>query len=121
MSAFGQVIEQAFATVDAVAGDDLFYCRGNVELPISAVPGTSTFSSADANGYPVTFRSQDFMFNASLLVFGGVAAAPKVGDRVKWSTGGKTRTFEVLRDVDQFYRYCDRARTRIRIHTKEVK
>src|SRR6266496_3721147 len=114
MSAFADVIQQAFGTVDAVAGEDVLYCRGNNELPISAVPGSSAFSSADVSGFPVTFRSQDFMFSAALLVFGGLEVAPKVGDRVKWTTGGATKTFEILRDVDQFYRYCDRARTRIR-------
>jgi hypothetical protein len=119
LSPFASVIAQALDTVQDVAGDDVQYWRGTQYVSLKAVPGTTEFPTDDVDAATVTYTSADWIFKVSELVIGGVAITPRRGDLVKKTVGSKTYVYEVLKDANQIFRFCDRERTRIRVHTKE--
>jgi hypothetical protein len=119
MSPFATAISQGLDSVAGVAGELVQYWAGSQFVTLTGVPGTTQFGSDDVEGMTVGFTSSDWIFKVSDLVIGGVAITPKRGHLVKKTVGAKTYVYEVLKDAEQVYRYCDRERTRIRVHTKE--
>lgn len=120
MSAFASAIAAALGTVHAAAGEAVTYHRGDASVALTAVPGLNLLRTEEISDVPVSANSRDWIFQASELVIGGAVIKPRRGDLVKQTVAGELVVYEVLHDGDQVYRYCDRARTRIRVHTKEV-
>jgi hypothetical protein len=114
-SAFAKTIAQGMESVRAAAGELVTYWRGNDSVTAKAVPASTTFEMADTSGSPITFVSSDWIFKADELVIDGAVITPRRGD---WVQLGALK-YDVLSDGTQVYRYCDRGRTRIRVHTKE--
>jgi len=122
-SPFADAIAAALDSVADVAGETVQYWRGTSWVTLTGVPGSTTFETDDAgdSGARVGFVSADWIFQVSKLVFGSTAITPKRGDLIKRTLGSKTLTYEVGFEGIQVFRYCDRNRTRIRVHTKETK
>jgi hypothetical protein len=106
-------------SVRDAAGEIVTYCRNGFSVTLSAVPGSSPIDTSDTNDIPIMTSSRDWILKVSDLVIGGCVIIPQRGDLIKQTIAGKTVQFEVLSDGNQEYHYCDRARTRIRVHTKE--
>jgi hypothetical protein len=123
LSAFASAIRQGLATIGSVAGETVTYWRGlqSVELT-NAVPGTSEHDSQDVGdgGAVVAFKTHDWIFDAAELELAGVRIEPKRGDQIRHTVAGVEHRYEVLADGRQTFRYCDRDRTRIRVHTNKM-
>jgi hypothetical protein len=97
------------------ASDPVTYSRDSVSFNIDATKGSTAFDSDQGDGGFVRFESQDFIFKASQL-FDRIGL-PKDGDLIH----DGTHNYEVLAlSGAQPFRYCDRHRTLIRVHTKQI-
>jgi hypothetical protein len=120
VSAFSAAIAQALASVAAAAGETVTYHRGDESTgELTAVPGSQQRRAEDVYDVPVDASSRDWIFEAAGLVIDGVEITPRRGDQVRQTVAGVETVYEVASDGDQVYRYCDRGRTRIRVHTKQ--
>src|SRR5689334_16017948 len=110
MSPFASAIQQAMSSVRAVAGVAVTYCRGDLTVAVSAVPGSTTFEeSSFEDAANIGFTSSDWIFRCSDLLLGGQQITPRRGDQVRVTDpdGGTTRVYEALTDGTQVFRYCD--------------
>ena len=122
MSSFFQdAIAGALDTVRDVAGEPVVYVQGSAAIELTAVPASSAqpadeFIEASAR---IAEATRDWIITLADLVVAGVRLTPRRGDQVQQTVEGVTTVWEVTPDGDQVFRYSDRARTRIRVHTKE--
>jgi len=104
------------------------YQRGGESIAITATLGTTSVEVTDDTGATVRSPQMDFIVSASALALGGVAVAPRIGDRIHVASAdgtagalGKTLVYEVLTLPDgRHYRPCDGDGRMLRIHTKQV-
>lgn len=99
------------AQLDAVA-DDVVYRRGGESIELKAVPGRTVFRTTDDSGAYVRTETRDFIVPAGSLAF-----EPEPGDEIVFSG----MVYEVLAPGgESVWRWSDRYRTALRIHTKEI-
>lgn len=97
------------------ASDPVTYSRAPITLTCSAMKGTTSFDSEQADGSMIRFESLDYIFKASEFV--PLLGLPQGGDLIY----DGTHIYEVLAiNGSQPFRYSDRHRTLIRIHTKQI-
>lgn len=121
MSAFGDAIAAGLDSIRDVAGEKVTYWRGDDSTgELAAVPGLSPSGSSRVNEVPIEDFSRDWIFKVSELVINGDVITPRTGDQVRQTINGVEVIYEVLSDGNQVYRFCDRGRTRIRVHTREM-
>ena len=122
MSAFADAIAAGLGSVRDVAGVSIIYARGSNQISLTAVPARSLLQSTDVESLvQVQFTTRDYVIVAAELVIDSELTLPRKGDRITETIGGQNKTFEVLKtDGDRFFSYCDDARSRIRVHTKET-
>ncbi len=99
------------------------YRRGGQAATFIAVVGTSLLKITDTGDGTVKMvrTDRDFIFDTSLLVFGGVATEPQVGDAVDETWPDEvTRRYTILSPggAEPAWRYSDPHRIQFRVHTK---
>ena len=97
------------------ASDPITYSRGAVSLTMCATIGNTAFDSEQADGSMIRFESRDYIFEAAKLV--PLLGLPQDGDLIH----DGDHTYELLAlNGAQPFRYSDRHRTLLRVHTKQV-
>ena len=96
------------------ASDPITYSRGSVTFTMKATPGSTPFESSQSDGGVLRFESKDFIVQASAFQ---LLDEPKDGDKIN----DGAHDYEVLAlSGEAPFRYCDRHRTLMRIHTKQI-
>ena len=110
--------EMLAASLLSVAGRPCVYRRGSEACEITAYPGQTAFETVNGlDEVSEEFHSRDFLFRACDLTLGGEPTLPIAGDQI---TDGQI-IYEVMRGQgERPYRFSDRDRTLLRVHTKEV-
>ena len=85
---------------------------------ISATIGNTTFEAHDEVGSIVQIQSRDYLIEAADYAIAGQATLPRRDDVIVESDGSE---FEVLPIEGVYWRWSDPYRTRLRVHTKQVK
>lgn len=100
------------------------YQRGAESVELAATVGRTVFEQTDEYGILHRTESRDFLVSVAAFVIGGVAAPPKPGDRIRETVGDQTFVYEVLAQGPGGerppWRYSDRERRTLRIHTKLI-
>lgn len=97
------------------ASDPITYSRGSVSLSIQATKGTTSFDSEQADGSMIRFESIDYLIEAATLI--PTMGLPQDGDLIH----DRDHTYELLAlNGAQPFRYSDRHRTILRVHTKQI-
>lgn len=99
----------------ANASDPITISRGAITLALQAMIGSTSFDSVESDGSITRFESKDFIVEAAKLV--GTIGLPQDGDLIN---DGKHSYEALALTGEQPFRYSDRHRTLIRIHTKQV-
>jgi hypothetical protein len=116
------------ATLKAAAGVSvLYYPKGSVVgLALTAVTGQEARDLATqpaGNAVRVNNRERDYLIVLADLIAasGETVALPAEGDRIVETINEAEVTFEVSkRNGEPCWRWSDRERTRLRVHTKQV-
>ena len=97
------------------------YTRGGDSIELAATPGRTEFEQVDGFGVIHKLESRDFLVRAVDLVLASVQTLPVAGDRISEADGDRTYIYEVMAPGDEPpWRYSDRYRQTLRIHTKHV-
>lgn len=92
--------------------------------PLTARPGDESATAQPVGAPPKPRREdaeRDYLFAVADLVSPQGAFLPRKGDRVHETLNGVGHVFEVTpRDGEPAWRYSDRQRTDVRLHTKRV-
>jgi hypothetical protein len=104
------------------AGREVTIRRGANTNTATATIGSTPFETTDEAGNVVeTFESRDYLIDAVDYMLGGQQVEPQRGDQIDEVIGGTTHTYEVMSPGrGPVFRYTDRYRGRLRIHTKLV-
>jgi hypothetical protein len=99
------------------------YYRGATSIPVYATGGRTQAENVDTDGsITVSANSHDFLINAADLQISGVQFEPAEGDRIVDTEGGFAVTYEAMADLGEpCFRYTDRFRGVVRVHTKQTK
>jgi len=96
------------------ASDPIVYSRASVSLTMRATLGQTQFESIANDGSMTRYESRDFIVDYACM---GRLGEPLDGDLIQLGD----QQFEVLSiSGEQPYRFVDRHRVQIRIHTKEI-
>lgn len=110
------------ATVKAVAGTAITYRRQPYAVALTAVKGRSEFNVETQPGIVEKIETQDWIISTSDLRLNGSLVLPKRGDVVEEVDGGKTYRWEVMAPGgENVYRFSDRSRIQIRVHSSLIK
>lgn len=102
-------------------GTDVTYVRGSHSVPVTATVGSTEFEQVDESGIVERIEARDYLIDTADLVLNSVTVLPARGDHVEETQGGTTYTYEVMTlDGRPAWRYSDRFRTKLRIHTKQI-
>lgn len=119
MSIFSSAARAVLDAVNTLAAVPVRYRRGEIELPIEAVPGATLATVTDSDGMQLRFRQGDWLIDAHWLDFGDGPERPSGGDYViacdgtRWEVGKPTPGVPA-------WAWSDRERTRYRVHVREV-
>lgn len=110
-------------SIQSAAGLVVTLTRGADSVDnVAATDGASKFEVVTADGTVLNFQSVDFLILATDYDFGTGPVLPARADRIEKPDGGGVLTYEVVSQPGvQPYRFCDAARTLLRVHTKQVK
>lgn len=121
-SAFSNAIASGLKSIASLAGEAVTYKRGANTVQITgAVPGDEYRGALVEAGVSVEQQKADWIFEASQLIVPTVGlTTPRQGDLIEHTAGGKVYTYEVAPPFsgDVSWRYSDRGRTRLRVHTR---
>jgi len=96
------------------------YIRGDHQLQVAAMIGSTIFEIDDQYGAVERFESRDFLISAADLILDGEVTQPRPGDQIK-EMQGRTFVYEVMSPgKEPCWRYSDSYRQMLRIHTKQV-
>jgi hypothetical protein len=116
-----QTIAGAFASARGVMGVTVVYRRGSDLVELTALPGSTVYGVADAEGYIVEKTvHRDYIIEAADLVLNRARVEPTEGDTLEEVIDGERLTFRVVYPdgaTDQPFTYSDTTRTQIRVHT----
>lgn len=111
-------------TLQGDVAQSVTIARGPEETPgVAATVGRTEHPTSLEFGIVSMRESRDYLINAADYVLDGVEVLPDRGDRItETDAAGNTFVYEVLPfgDDEQHFRFADRYRTRLRIHTKLV-
>lgn len=93
--------------------------------PLTAWTGTAgqdeTVTATGTSAAKLVNRERDYLIVLADLFEISGGTLPKEGDRITETIGGTEQAFEVCkRDGEPCWRFSDRERTRIRVHTRPV-
>ena len=115
-------INGAFSTLQIAAGVEIIYSRGDRNVTVKAVPGSTQWAEATGAGYVETSQARDFLIAAADLVLGGESITPTRGDTITETVRGKQLTYPVASPGgSRVFSYADTYRAIFRIHTTETK
>lgn len=118
---FEDAIAAAVATITD-AGVSITYHRGSESVALSAAVGRTIFELVDESGMVTRVESRDYLVAADDLILGGAQVIPQRGDLIYETVGQEVRVHELLSPGGEpAWRYSDRYRTMLRIHTKYVR
>ena len=118
--ALASEITASYRTLQLAAGITIRYARGERNVSITAVPGTTEFVQTSGEGYMETIESRDFVFPAEDLVLSGKAVLPERGDTITETVGGVEYTYPVLSNGNRYFKYADPSRKILRVYTKQT-
>lgn len=102
-------------------GVPVTYRRGTESVDLTATVGESVVEVADESGFLVREELRDYLIDAADLVLSGVQVEPRKGDRIEETIDGALHVHEVRAPAQEpVFRHSDRARTRLRVHTKLI-
>lgn len=103
--------------LQAHAGSEVEYRRGNATETVTAVVGRSVFESQDSSGVTEAWEARDYIVKTTEFPH----SEPIRGDRIVETVGGVETVFEVVapRGVPLFH-YGDSFHQTIRVHTKRI-
>jgi hypothetical protein len=118
-------LEEAAEWLDGVRHDSLVrsvtYNRGATSVAIFATKAQTMFRFVDEYGVTQRIESTDWLVRTADLTDAGITLDPQRGDQIDEVVGATTLTFEVLAPNDEpHWRWHDRARSTLRIHSKLV-
>jgi len=91
------------------------YRRGAASVALAATVGRTPFWVDRGEGLFERIESRDYLVTAADLSLGGMTVLPERGDQIIESA----KVYEVMAPADEPpYRYSDRGRSQLRIHTK---
>jgi len=97
------------------------YERDTATVEVQATIGQTVFEQADEFGVIQRTESRDFLIRTADLILDGTPVIPKVGDRIRDTSGTKVFIYEVLAPgTEPPFRYSDPYRKALRIHTKHI-
>ncbi len=98
------------------------YWRCSKSVSVSATLGKTPFDVYDGNtGISSRWEARDFIVDPADLVIDEETITPEVGDEIEETIDGVAFRYQVLAPMDEpCWRYMDRHRNAIRIHTKLV-
>jgi len=116
-----RVIDGGMAVAKAMAAVSLTIRRGEVSISVNAIPGESQWESEDVESGDVDsqWRTRDWIIAAADYDFGEGPVEPATSDRyeVIGPTGSVETWRQITQDPEQPWRYTDRYRQHLRIHT----
>lgn len=116
-------IEHLRDRLEAKFGVSITYRRGSDTVALTATVGTELLRITESDGRVRTLRTErDYLITAADLVINSAVTTPARGDLIDETIAGVTKRFTVLSPGGQepAWRYSDRRRVRLRVHTKEV-
>lgn len=120
-SSFQRAIGAAQATIRRACGQVVTYRRDSESVEVTAVPGSTSTESSDADGVTVTGEVRDFLFAIEDLYLAGRRIEPKRGDRITVPVGRMRRIYEVTSPGNAaHYRDSGTAGDTWRIHTRWI-
>lgn len=104
-----------------IAGIDVVYRIGSVELPLRVVPGSTAYDEYSDEAAVLRRQTRDYLIETVLLVVEGVPFLPERGHLIEECVGCQTLQYEVIPiDGQNVFRYTDPYRVGVRIHTQQV-
>tara|TARA_R100001129_G_scaffold156061_2_gene119197 strand:- start:879 stop:1241 length:363 start_codon:yes stop_codon:yes gene_type:complete len=115
-------INTAFTSLQSAAGIEIIYSRGDRNVTVKGVPGSTEWAEATGAGYVETAQARDFLVRVDDLVLGGESITPTRGDTVTETVGNRQITYPVSSPGgSRVFSYADPYRRIYRIHTTETK
>lgn len=114
--------EALAASLQSADGRQVRYLRGSEGVLVTAVPGQTTFETANNIQIIEQIQTRDFLIVAASIVLSGAVTLPASGDVIEEIAPDVTYRYEVRPPAEGIkpYRFCDTARTLLRVHTKQV-
>jgi hypothetical protein len=121
----GDLISSASAWLGQVMADSLAapvtYRRGGAEgitCPWTATIGATSAEAQDAGGMTIEVQVRDYIGPVAPLIAGGIDMPPRTGDQIVEADGTVYELMAIPREGH--WRWSDRQRLRLRLHTKQV-
>jgi hypothetical protein len=107
----------SFSLLRDAAGVPITYGRGDDNVALVAVAGSTQYAEVQGAGYVETGQTRDFMILAEELKFGNQHVLPERGDTVTEVIDGAEKSYKVVAPGgDRFFNFSDSYRTILRIH-----
>ena len=119
MKIAAEALAHALQSVD---GTTLVYRRGLIAIELIGVSGSTRFDRTNELSEVVEqFESRDFKIVVADLIHGDTQLWPEEGDEIDEIGCDETLTYQVMAPFgEQPWRYADRSRVKMRVHTKQV-
>lgn len=107
----------SFSQLKTVTGVSVTFGRGDLNVALVAVAGSSQFAEQTGEGYVETAETRDFLILAADLKFGNEPVRPERGDTITEVVDGVEQTYPLYSPTgDRFYNWSDPYRTILRVH-----
>lgn len=114
-----EVMANAGRSIANLHGNPISYSRGDETFPLVATRGNTEFDKTTSDGVVTTIQSDDFLVPTADFAATGLGT-PQRGDLISEELDGVTWIYELLpTEGERAWRYWDRHRQRLRIHTKK--
>lgn len=121
MNVFDQAITDQYESLREAAGVAVRYRRGDESVELIVVRGNSRYEIADNSGMMVNKDVLDFIILTSELVLDDENVLPMAGDRIEELDSGAVHELMQPSPSETLWRYSDRNRSRVRVHTRTVR
>ncbi|AMV18908.1 hypothetical protein [Planctomyces sp. SH-PL14] len=114
------LLDDVFDALDEIESVCITYRRGNQSVDLRAVVGETRSIDDTGKGQVITSRTRDYLIRTDALVLNGEQVEPRTLDKIEQEINGVATTWTVRNDdAGECFRYSDRSRRRLRIHTQE--
>lgn len=97
------------------------YWRGQFSVELLATAGETVWEVEQTEAVMLDTNQRDYLIATDELIIDGETITPLAGDRIKETLGADVAVFEVAAPFDEPpWRYSDRDRLTLRVHTKAV-